>query len=66
MFGRIFRRAAAPLPPAAKEAASKLASHGAAKRKAAARKLVHDRADEMRAEMRARGMDKPAIDWSAL
>ena len=45
---------------------AELAKIGHAQRRAAARKLIHDRADAMRAEMRARGMDKPAIDWSAL
>lgn len=61
MLSRLFRRAPAPVPPTTPVAASKLASHGAEKRRAAARKIIRDRAD-----MRARGIDKPAIDWSAL
>lgn len=66
MLSRLFRRTAAPVPPTTPVAASKLASHGAEKRRAAARKIIRDRADQMRADMRARGIDKPAIDWSAL
>lgn len=66
---RLFRRRAAPAPlpePVERPGAAALRERRAKTRAADDRALIRATADEMRAEMRARGMDKPAIDWSAL
>ncbi len=69
MLARLFRRAQAPVPvaePVARPGADALRRRRAATRAADDRALIRATADQMRADMRARGIDKPAIDWSAL
>lgn len=69
---RLFRRASAPVVAAepvegvVRPGADALRRRRAATRAADDRALIRATADQMRADMRARGIDKPAIDWSAL
>ncbi|MFT4056737.1 MAG: hypothetical protein QM681_19690 [Novosphingobium sp.] len=51
-------------PPQA--AASTLAAHGARKRADAARQRRRDMADQIRADLRAKGVDAPVLEWPPL
>ncbi|KPH66029.1 hypothetical protein [Novosphingobium sp. ST904] len=69
MLARLFRRAPAPVvitEPVERPGAEALRRRRAKTRAADDRALIRATADQMRADMRARGIDKPAIDWSAL
>lgn len=68
MFGITLRRRAptATTPPPAQAAASTLAAHGARKRADADRQRRRDMADQIRADLRAKGKDCPPIDWSKI
>lgn len=64
----LFRRhrpEAVPVPPT-QAAASALATHGARKRSDAARQRRRDMADQIRADLRAKGIDAPALEWPPL
>lgn len=65
MFGLNIRRRAPAASPA-QVAASALASHGARKRADADRQRRRDMADQIRADLRAKGMDCPPVEWPAL
>jgi hypothetical protein len=67
MLARLFRRAPAPVVTTEPvERAEALRRRRAKTRAADDRALIRATADQMRADMRARGIDKPAIDWSEL
>ncbi|KMS59994.1 hypothetical protein V474_07850 [Novosphingobium barchaimii LL02] len=65
MLGFILNRRRPSAAPA-QVAASTLAVHGARKRADADRQRRRDMADQIRADLRAKGKDCPPLEWPAL